>query len=95
MTHLKSGPDSREALTAATRIRLRIHNAGYLWDWYEGRTGMAVLVASGTGDPIACIDSRHTASDMTDTIELSLIEARSANAGQDGLSMTGCPDPLR
>ena len=95
LTHLKSDPDSRDALIAATHTRLRIHNAGYLWDWYEGRTGMAVLIATGTGKPVACIDSRHSARDMTDTIELSLIEARSANAGEDGLSATACPDPLR
>ena len=95
MTHLKSGPESREALIAATKARLSIYQAAYLWDWYEGRTGMAVMISSETGEPVACADSRHSTDAISDKIALALILARSTARPGESLSSTDCPAPVR
>lgn len=35
------------------------HQAGYLWDWYGGVTGIAVIISADNGEPISCVNRSH------------------------------------
>ncbi|WP_169711776.1 thioredoxin domain-containing protein [Henriciella litoralis] len=95
LTHLRSGPDSKQATIEASKALLRFHKAEYLWDWYGGFTGMAVMIAADTGEPMSCVDRRYSAKQITDTLVLSGILARKAAPGRRRPDGPDCPKPLR
>ena len=95
LTHLRSGADSKSATIQASRALLRFHKAEYLWDWYGGYTGMAVMIASDTGEPISCVDKRHTVKQIEDRLALADILARRAAPGRRRPDGADCPPPLR
>ena len=95
LTHLRSGTDSKSATIQASRALLRFHKAEYLWDWYGGYTGMAVMIASDTGEPISCVDKRHTVKQIEDRLALADILARRAAPGRRRPDGADCPPPLR
>ncbi|MAN75467.1 MAG: hypothetical protein CME84_15465 [Henriciella sp.] len=95
LTHLRSGDESRQATIDASKALLRMHHAEYIWDWYGGYTGMAVLIAADTGEPISCVDSRHTIEMIEARLQLSGILARRAAPGRRRPDGADCPAPLR
>lgn len=80
----------------ADAIRLAdSHQAGYLWDWYGGLTGLAAIISADNGEPIACINRLLDA----DAIEARLREAQIISKRRTpGIRMPDgpdCPPPLR
>jgi len=47
-------PEQVETWNAAYRLA-NTHDAAYLVDWYGNRTGIAVVIAADTGEPITCL----------------------------------------
>lgn len=95
LTHLRAGPDSKQATIDASKALLRFHKASYLWDWYGGHTGMAIMIASDTGEPIACVDRAYSAKQISDRIKLAGILARKAAPGRRQPDGADCPAPMR
>lgn len=95
LTHLRSGSDSRQATIDASEALLRFHKAEYLWEWYGGYTGMAVMIASDTGEPISCVDKRHSIEMIENRLALADVLARSAAPGRRRPDGADCPPPMR
>lgn len=95
LTHLRAGPDSKQATIAASKAILGFHKASYLWDWYGGYTGMAVMIASDTGEPISCVDRSDSPKQISDRIKLARILAVKAAPGRRRPDGADCPPPLR
>ena len=95
LTHLRSGADSKQATIKAARALLRFHRAEYLWDWYGGYTGMAVMIATDTGEPMSCVNRTHSAKQISDRLVLSGILARKAAPGRRRPDGPDCPPPRR
>jgi thiol-disulfide isomerase/thioredoxin len=95
LTHLRSGKDSKQATIQASKALLRFHKAEYLWDWYGGYTGMGVMIATDTGEPISCVDRRHSIEQIESRLVLADILARRAAPGRRRPDGADCPDPLR
>lgn len=95
LTHLRSGPESKSATIQASKALLRFHRAEYIWDWYGGYTGMAIMIASDTGEPISCVDQRHSVKQIEDRLVLADILARRAAPNRRRPDGADCPKPLR
>jgi thiol-disulfide isomerase/thioredoxin len=95
LTHLRSGSDSRKATIDASKALLGFHKADYIWDWYGGYTGMAILIASDTGEPISCVDKRHSVEMIENRLALADVLARRAAPGRRRPDGADCPPPLR
>ncbi len=79
---------------AATRLA-DANQAGYLWDWYGGVTGIAVVVAADNGEPITCFMRTLSAEDMKKRLKLAIILAERAPPGRRKPEGPDCPAPLR
>lgn len=70
------------------------HQAGYLWDWYGGNTGISVIISADNGEPLSCVMAMMD----VDEIEYRLTEARiltlRAPAGARKPRGPDCPPPL-
>ncbi len=56
MTATRRGDAASQASAAADAVReLERAKATYLWDYYGGFTGVAVIVAADTGEALACV----------------------------------------
>lgn len=95
LTHLRSGSESRQATIDASKALLSFHKADYIWDWYGGYTGMAILIASDTGEPISCVDKRHSVEMIENRLDLADVLARRAAPGRRRPDGADCPPPLR
>ena len=93
LTNLRAGPDSKQATIEASKALLRFHDAEYLWDWYGGFTGMAVMIASDTGEPISCVDRGYSAKQISDRIKLASVLATRAAPGRRRPDGADCPPP--
>lgn len=81
--------------TIVDAIRLAdSHQAGYLWDWYGGNTGISVIISADNGEPISCVMAMMD----VDDIEYRLTEARiltlRAPAGRRKPQGPDCPPPM-
>ncbi|MEH6696847.1 MAG: thioredoxin family protein [Hyphomonas sp.] len=79
--------ESLQQLTAS-------HHAAYLWDWYGGQAGIAVLIAADNGEPLSCITSALTTNQIADRIQESIILATRVRAGARRPKGTNCPPPM-
>lgn len=79
-----------DAIRAADR-----HQAGYLWDWYGGITGLAAIVAADTGEPIACMNRALSVDQIETRLEHARILALKAPAGARKPEGPDCPPPMR
>ena len=95
LTNLRFGPESKSATIEASKALLRFHRAEYIWDWYGGYTGMAIMIASDTGEPISCVDLLHSIKNIEDRLALADILARRAAPGRRRPDGADCPKPLR
>lgn len=86
-------PERNAAFADAIRLA-NAHKATYLWDWYGGVTGIAVIISADNGEPISCINRLLDA----DQIEARLIEASILSKRREpGTRMPegpDCPPPL-
>ncbi len=79
----------------ADAIRLAdSHQAGYLWDWYGGATGIAVIISADNGEPISCLNRAHSVEQMTARMNEALILSERAPAGARRPQGPDCPPPM-
>ncbi|MEM9939540.1 MAG: thioredoxin family protein [Pseudomonadota bacterium] len=97
VTNAGRGADELSRTAAfADAIRLADQNkAGYLWDWYGGITGIAVVIAADTGEPITCLMRPLAVKDISDRLKHAKILAERAPAGQRKPGGPDCPAPMR
>ena len=97
VTNAGRGADELSRTAAfSDAIRLSDANkAGYLWDWYGGITGIAVVIAADTGEPITCLMRPLGADDISDRLKLAKILAERAPAGRRKPDGPDCPAPMR
>ncbi|MEM1391385.1 MAG: thioredoxin domain-containing protein [Pseudomonadota bacterium] len=97
MTNARSGQDEMTIInTHNDAIRLADSvKAGYLWDWYGGRTGIAAVVAADNGEPITCFMRVLSVEQIEDRLKLARILALRAPQGQRKPDGPDCPAPMR
>ncbi|MEM9055687.1 MAG: thioredoxin family protein [Pseudomonadota bacterium] len=71
------------------------HKAAYLWDWYGGVTGIAVVIAADNGEPITCFMRTLSAEDMEKRLNLAKILAERGTPGKRKPHGPDCPAPMR
>ncbi|MEM1086851.1 MAG: thioredoxin domain-containing protein [Pseudomonadota bacterium] len=96
MTNARAGQDEitiinthNEAIRLADSVR-----AGYLWDWYGGRTGIATVIAADNGEPITCFMRVLSVKQIEDRLKLARILALRAPPGQRKPQGPDCPAPM-
>lgn len=95
MTDTWRAGDETKLRVFADAIRLAdSHQAGYLWDWYGGVTGLSAIISADNGEPISCINRALS----VDEIEFRLKEAKvltlKAPAGRRKPQGPDCPPPM-
>ncbi|GAB5458741.1 MAG: hypothetical protein Hens3KO_17710 [Henriciella sp.] len=94
-----AGPGSSDIQkidTAAIAIRLaHTHQARYLWDWYGGATGIAVVIAADNGEPLSCIQRPMKSDEIAERLELAKILATSGQPGARKPDGPDCPPPTQ
>lgn len=71
------------------------HKAGYLWNWYGGVTGIAVVIAADNGEPITCFMRTLETQEIADRLKLAKILAERGTPGQRKPNGPDCPPPMR
>jgi len=96
MTNARLGADDMTVInTHNDAIRLANANkAGYLWDWYGGRTGIAAVIAADNGEPITCFMRIMSVQDIEDRLKLARILALRAPPGLRKPQGPDCPAPM-
>ncbi|MEO1643153.1 MAG: thioredoxin domain-containing protein [Pseudomonadota bacterium] len=96
MTKARSGADEMTIInTHNDAIRLADSvKAGYLWDWYGGRTGIATVIAADNGEPITCFMRVLSVEQIEDRLKLAKILALRAQPGQRKPEGPDCPAPM-
>lgn len=95
MTRLtRSDDDAQKALIAQLRALTTAHEAAYLWDWYGGHAGIAVIIAADNGEPLSCITAALSTSQIEDRLQESLLLATKVRPGQRRPNGTDCPPPM-
>lgn len=67
------------------------HNVQYLWDWYGGRTGIAVVVAADNSEPIVCFMRHLSTEQIEGQLKLAKILAEKAPPGNRKPEGADCP----
>lgn len=92
---------SRRNETASDALMERLHqltashNVAYLWDWYGGHAGIAVIVAADNGEPLTCITSALSTNQIADLLQESVVLATRVRAGARRPKGTNCPPPRK
>ena len=80
----------------ADAIRLAdTHQAGYLWDWYGGVTGIAAIVSADNGEPIACVNRSLDEDAIFGRLREATIITNRRDPGTRKPNGPECPPPLR
>ena len=90
----RSDDDAQKALVARLQALTAEHQAAYLWDWYGGHAGVAVIIAADNGEPLSCITTALTTSQIEDRLQESLILATKVKPGHRRPDGTDCPPPM-
>jgi len=85
---------NRMALTAQLQAILEFHNAAYLWDWYGGHAGIAVIIAADNSEPLTCITTALSRVEIEDRLQESLILANRVSPGRRRPGGNDCPAPM-
>lgn len=93
MTHAR-GPDKLDVFADAIRLA-QSHQAGYLWDWYGGATGIAVIIAADNGEPISCLNRALSVDQMIARMNEAMILSTRAPAGSRRPQGPDCPPPMK
>lgn len=70
------------------------HQAGYLWEWYPGVTGLAAIISADNGEPISCVNRALTTDEIAARLEEALVLALRAPAGRRKPAGPDCPPPI-
>ena len=71
------------------------HQAGYLWDWYGGVTGLAAVISADNGEPISCLNRILDERQIADRLREATIISRRRTPGTRMPQGPDCPPPLR
>lgn len=97
MTHAGRGSDlfQRNAVYADAIRLADSHQAGYLWDWYGGVTGLAVIISADNGEPISCMNRILSEDQIADRLREATIISQRRTPGTRMPQGPDCPPPLR
>ncbi len=97
MTHAGRGSDDfQRNAVYADAIRLAdSHQAAYLWDWYGGVTGLAVIISADNGEPISCMNRILSEAQIADRLREATIISQRRTPGTRMPQGPDCPPPLR
>ncbi len=90
----RSGDDEQRALVAQLQALTSAHGAAYLWDWYGGHAGIAIIIAADNGEPLSCITTPLSTSQIEDRLQESLVLAKRVKPGHRRPNGTDCPPPI-
>tara|TARA_R110000782_G_scaffold146870_2_gene239559 strand:+ start:511 stop:1017 length:507 start_codon:yes stop_codon:yes gene_type:complete len=90
----RSDDDTQQELIAQLQALTAAHDAGYLWDWYGGHAGIAVIIAADNGEPLSCIRTALSTSQIEDRLQESLVLATKVKPGHRRPNGTDCPPPM-
>lgn len=79
----------------ALKQQTQAANIFYIWKWYGGYPGLAVVTAADNGEPLTCISSEMAVSEIEARLQESLILATITAPGKRRPNGTDCPAPLR
>ncbi len=85
---------SAKAIDTARQVAAD-HRASELWEWYGGITGIAVIIAADTGEPISCIMRPMTSDTIHSQLRLAKILTENARPGTRRPDQLPCPPPRR
>jgi thiol-disulfide isomerase/thioredoxin len=91
LTHMRKGPDARAGIGAATRARLSMHRAGWIWEQHEARTGLAFVLDARSGAPLACFTSAVPSEKMAAQLKLASRIADAPVTDRQIAGGTDCP----
>ncbi|MEM0986078.1 MAG: thioredoxin domain-containing protein [Pseudomonadota bacterium] len=95
LTNSQSDDEDERIATFETAITTADANGvSYLWDWYGGLTGLAVLVSGDNGEPISCANSSLSADEIEGRLREALVLTLRAPAGSRKPNGPDCPPPL-
>lgn len=69
--------------------------ARYLWDWYGGITGIAVIISADNGEPISCVNRRFSKDQIVGRLKQAEIISKRRPAGSRMPEGPECPAPMR
>jgi len=97
MTHAGRGSSEEQRLRVySDAIRLAdSHQAGYLWDWYGGVTGIAAIISADNGEPISCANRALDETAIADRLREAAIISKRRTPGTRMPQGPDCPPPLR
>ena len=97
MTDARRGTPPLDVAKVHTDAMLRAdaHKAGYLWNWYGGVTGIAVVIAADNGEPISCFLRTLETQDIANRLKLAKILAERGTPGARKPQGPDCPPPMR
>ena len=87
-------PERMKAFAGAIQ-RAEAHQASYLWDWYAGVTGIAVLISADNGEPISCVNRIMSVDDMEERLVQAILLAENGTPGKRKPDGPDCPAPMR
>lgn len=70
-------------------------NVRWIWDWYGGHPGLAVVAAADTGKAITCIGSEMTVREMKGRLREAVVIAETTRPEYRRPEGSDCPAPLR
>lgn len=91
LTHSRKSDEARKGIAAASKARLSMHHAGWVWDHHAMRTGLAWLVTARSGEPLACFTSAIPADQISAQIRLASRIADADTPVPDAVDKTDCP----
>lgn len=71
------------------------HQASYLWDWYGGITGIAVIISADNGEPLTCVSRTLSVDDMEARFKQAILLADHGTPGNRKPDGPDCPAPVR
>lgn len=87
--------EQRTAIMAGIESETLAHQAGYLWEWYGGATGLAAVIASDDGELLTCLLPGNSVQEMQARLTQALILAENGVPGDRMLDAADCPAPFK
>ena len=91
LTRMNASDDARRGISAASRVRLSMHRADWIWEKHAERTGLSFLIAADTGEPLACLTSAVPAETIAEQLQLAGRLIESTEPGRRSTGGTDCP----
>lgn len=92
----RSASEEEKAVAWNNAVRLAdSKQAGYLWDWYGGVTGIAVIISADNGEPISCLNRTHSTNDIIARFREAEVISLRRTPGSRMPNGPECPPPFR